>query len=71
MPVKGADLLEACRGELLQGDPEQIISGFSIDTRTIQRGDFFIPLRGEQELAAPLALFVLAAPRPGCRRNFC
>ena len=49
MPVKGADLLEACRGELLQGDPEQIISGCSFDTRTIQRGDFYIPLRGEKE----------------------
>ncbi len=49
MSIKGADLLKACRGELLQGDPEQLISGFSIDSRSIRKGDFFVPLRGEKE----------------------
>lgn len=49
MSIKGADLLEACRGELLQGDPEQILTGFSIDSRSIRKGDFFVPLRGEKE----------------------
>lgn len=49
MTMKGTDLLKACRGELLQGDPGQNISGFSIDTRTMQRGDFFVPLRGDKE----------------------
>ncbi|MGB4443400.1 MAG: UDP-N-acetylmuramoyl-tripeptide--D-alanyl-D-alanine ligase [Firmicutes bacterium] len=68
MPVKGADLLEACRGELLQGDPEQIISGFSIDTRTIQRGDFFIPLRGEKEDGHR---YLPAAAAGGASGSFC
>ncbi len=49
MSIKGADLLEACRGVLLRGDPEQNISGFSIDSRSIRKGDFFVPLRGEKE----------------------
>lgn len=47
--IKGAELLKACRGELLQGDPEQILTGFSIDSRSLRKGDFFIPLRGEKE----------------------
>ena len=47
--IKGTDLLKACRGELLQGDPEQLITGFSIDSRTAEKGDFFVPLRGEKE----------------------
>ena len=42
MSIKGADLLKACGGELLQGDPEQLISGFSIDSRSIRKGDFFV-----------------------------
>ncbi len=49
MPIKGADLLKACGGELLQGDPELVLGGFSIDSRTLRRGDFFVPLRGEKE----------------------
>lgn len=49
MSIKGAELLEGSGGELLQGDPDQIISGFSIDSRSITRGDFFVPLRGEKE----------------------
>ena len=49
MLIKGTDLLKACRGELLQGDPEQLITGFSIDSRTAEKGDFFVPLRGEKE----------------------
>lgn len=49
MPIKGVDLLKACRGELLQGDPEQLLGAFSIDTRTLKRGDFFVPLRGEKD----------------------
>ncbi len=49
MSIRGTDLLEACRGELLQGDPQQVLAGFSIDSRTIRRGEFFVPLRGEKE----------------------
>lgn len=49
MSIRGVELLQGSRGELLQGDPEQIISGFSIDSRSIRKGDFFVPLRGEKE----------------------
>ncbi len=49
MAISGADLVKACRGVLLQGDPGRIVSGFSIDSRNICEGDFFVPLRGEKE----------------------
>ncbi|NLA27122.1 MAG: UDP-N-acetylmuramoyl-tripeptide--D-alanyl-D-alanine ligase [Firmicutes bacterium] len=49
MSIKGAELIKACRGELLQGDPERNLTGFSIDSRCIRQGDFFVPLRGEKD----------------------
>ncbi len=47
MPVTGRAILEATGGKLLQGDPGVAVSGFSIDTRTLQPGQFFVPLPGE------------------------
>lgn len=47
MPVTGQAILKATGGELLQGDPETAVAGFSIDTRTLQPGQFFVPLPGE------------------------
>jgi UDP-N-acetylmuramoyl-tripeptide--D-alanyl-D-alanine ligase len=38
----------AVGGHLLIGDAAQVIDGFSIDSRTVQRGDLFIALRGER-----------------------
>ncbi|KAF1082833.1 MAG: UDP-N-acetylmuramoyl-tripeptide--D-alanyl-D-alanine ligase [Candidatus Rifleibacterium amylolyticum] len=38
----------ACEGELLH-DSSQPISGFSIDTRTIQAGNLFVALKGENQ----------------------
>jgi UDP-N-acetylmuramoyl-tripeptide--D-alanyl-D-alanine ligase len=35
-------------GEVVAGDPEQLLAGFSIDTRTLQAGELFIALRGER-----------------------
>lgn len=46
--MKGSDLVKACNGRLLQGDPEQQVTGFAIDSRKINGGDFFIPFRGER-----------------------
>ncbi len=66
--IKGTDLLKACRGELLQGDPEQLITGFSIDSRTAEKGDFFVPLRGEKEDGHR---YISSAAAAGACGSFC
>jgi UDP-N-acetylmuramoyl-tripeptide--D-alanyl-D-alanine ligase len=38
----------AVGGQLLSGDAAQVISGFSIDSRTVQHGDLFIGIRGDR-----------------------
>jgi UDP-N-acetylmuramoyl-tripeptide--D-alanyl-D-alanine ligase len=45
--MTGLELAEACRGQIVQGNPEQVISGFQIDSRQVREGDFFVPLKGE------------------------
>ncbi|MDR5702824.1 MAG: UDP-N-acetylmuramoyl-tripeptide--D-alanyl-D-alanine ligase [Armatimonadota bacterium] len=40
------EIVEATGGKLLQGDPEVVITGVSTDSRTIRRGELFVPLRG-------------------------
>ncbi len=47
--MKGKEIAEACRGTLLQGDPERLVSGFAIDSRRIRPGDCFVPLKGARE----------------------
>ena len=68
MLIKGRDLLKASRGELLQGDPERAVAGFSIDTRTIGPGEFFVPLRGEKEDGHR---YISAAAASGAGGAFC
>lgn len=47
-PFSAKSLAGACNGKLLQ-DSSLTISGFSIDTRTIQPGDLFIALKGDNQ----------------------
>lgn len=42
------EILEATKGQLLSGDINQDIHGFTQDTRQIQQGDMYIPLKGEK-----------------------
>jgi UDP-N-acetylmuramoyl-tripeptide--D-alanyl-D-alanine ligase len=48
MNLKGSEIIGACRGKLLQGNPEQQVNGFAIDSRQIAPGELFIPFRGEK-----------------------
>ncbi len=46
--LSGTEIIEAVEGRLLRGDPRQEVSGFAIDSRQAQSGDFFIPFTGEK-----------------------
>ena len=46
--LKVKDIIRVTDGELLCGDEETICSDFSKDTRTIQKGDIYIGLKGEK-----------------------
>lgn len=41
------DLLRICKSKLLIGNPNLILENFSKDTRTIQKGDIYIGIKGE------------------------
>lgn len=47
MELSIREVVTACRGRLICGDDEVVISGVSTDTRTIEPGMLFIPIRGE------------------------
>ena len=49
MSITGSDILKATGGSLLQGDPNTAVAGFSIDSRQILPGQFFIPIAGARE----------------------
>ncbi len=42
-----SDLIDKCRGHLLIGDKDTLLENFSKDTRTIQKGDIYIGIKGE------------------------
>ncbi len=42
------EIAAACGGEITRGDPDYQVDGFSIDSRTIECGEWFVPLPGEQ-----------------------
>ncbi len=48
MKFKASDVIEACRGRLLQGSPGQPVSGVAIDSREVKPGDLFVPFTGER-----------------------
>lgn len=47
LPIKVKDIVEATEGVLLHGDPETDITCISTDTRKLKKGDFFVPILGE------------------------
>ncbi|MEW6189190.1 MAG: UDP-N-acetylmuramoyl-tripeptide--D-alanyl-D-alanine ligase [Actinomycetota bacterium] len=46
-PLTVSQVLSATDGELLNGLPQLVINGISIDTRTLKPGDLFIPIKGD------------------------
>jgi UDP-N-acetylmuramoyl-tripeptide--D-alanyl-D-alanine ligase len=45
-PYPAAEIVEACQGTLLSGDPQVQFQGISTDSRDIKNNDLFVPLRG-------------------------
>ena len=41
------DLAQAVNGTVVAGAPETPIEGFSIDSRSLRRGDLFVAIRGD------------------------
>ncbi|HEX7485495.1 MAG TPA: UDP-N-acetylmuramoyl-tripeptide--D-alanyl-D-alanine ligase [Vicinamibacterales bacterium] len=48
MTLTVADIVEAIGGRLLSGDGTAVLSGVSIDTRTLRAGDLYIAIRGDR-----------------------
>jgi len=45
-PYIAADIVAACKGTLLTGDPQTRFGGISTDSRNIKEADLFVPLTG-------------------------
>lgn len=41
------DIVNACCGELISGNAENIVKGFSKDSRNICNGDLYVGIKGE------------------------
>lgn len=46
-PYPVAEVIAACRGKLVTGDPSEAFAAISTDSRNIKPGDLFVPLSGE------------------------
>lgn len=48
-PIQVKDILEVCQGaELVCGNPETVCTNFSKDTRTLNKGDVYVGIKGER-----------------------
>lgn len=45
--LKIKDIVKACNGKLLFGNEEEIVEGFSKDTRNINKGEIYVGIKGE------------------------
>lgn len=48
MPIKLEDLARIVEGRIAGGDPSQLVLNISTDSRTLQPGDLYVPLKGER-----------------------
>ena len=48
MHMTVGEIVKACGGKLLCGDPATVVTGVETDSRQIRPGDLFVPLRGER-----------------------
>lgn len=48
LPVKVSEIVRLVNGQLVNGSAEYVVRGVSTDSRSLSRGDFFIPLPGDK-----------------------
>ncbi len=48
MKMTVAEIVKACGGILLSGDPETVVSSVCTDSRQVEEGALFVPIRGER-----------------------
>jgi len=48
LPLKIAEVIKATYGKLIYGDDEVLVTGVSTDSRTIKKGELFVPIVGER-----------------------
>jgi UDP-N-acetylmuramoyl-tripeptide--D-alanyl-D-alanine ligase len=63
--LAAGEIAAATGGRLLAGDPARAVDGFSIDSRTLRRGELFIAIRGDRFDGAAFAAESLAGGAGG------
>ncbi|NLG93661.1 MAG: UDP-N-acetylmuramoyl-tripeptide--D-alanyl-D-alanine ligase, partial [Clostridiales bacterium] len=48
MKMTAREIAEACGGRLLCGDPDTVVTSVSTDSRKIDSGALFVPIKGER-----------------------
>ncbi len=48
MRMQVKDIVKACNGQLLCGDPETVIMSVEIDSRQVKKGALFVPIHGQK-----------------------
>lgn len=48
MKLTASEIVKYSGGQLVEGDPDTAVYGFSIDSRSVKQGDFFVPLPGNR-----------------------
>lgn len=61
------ELVEATNGNLLNGNLDQTFKNYKIDSREVEAGDFYIPLKGENVDGHK---FIISAIKNGCKGLF-
>jgi len=67
MVITGKEILQVTGGTALRGNIDAVAGGFSIDTRTLKPGEWFVPFKGEM---ADGEIFIEEALRRGAAGAF-
>lgn len=48
IPLRADELVKVVKGRLLRGQEKSLVKSINLNSKTLKRGDFFIPLKGER-----------------------
>ena len=69
--MKVKEILKVTKGKMLFGNEELEVENFSKDTRTIQKGDIYIGIKGEKFDGSNFWNQALDAGDSGCKNILC